>query len=71
MSGFSHEDKAYYQSKNSVPMTWGSLQLDSEQNTDEAKDESNQKGGKITKVFGILKRRVLHAQCINFILARY
>lgn len=57
--------------KNSVPMSWGSLQLDSEQNTYEAKDESNQKGGKITKVFGILKRRVLYRQSINFIFAGY
>lgn len=71
LGGFSHGDKADYQSKNSVPMPQGSLQLDSARNTNEAKDENNQKGGKVTKVLGILKGRVLYAQSIHFTFAGY
>lgn len=57
VGSFSNGSKADYQSKNSALMSWGSLQLDSEQGTHEARDENNQKGKKLSKAFGNLKNK--------------
>lgn len=49
-------NKVGYQIEDSGPLSWGSLQLNSEQSTNEVKDENNREHEKVPKVVGILKK---------------